>query len=115
MKFANVANILRTKVARGAAVVALAGATLAVAAPAAQAQRFYVGINAGPRYVAPAPAYVAPAYGYGYAAPEVIYGGPAYGYGYWDRGHAWHRDYGHDRFDHRGFDRDHRGFDGHRR
>jgi hypothetical protein len=103
MKLANVANILRTKVARGAAVAALAGATLAIAAPAAQAQRFYVGVNVGPRYVAPAPVY---------APPAVIYGGPAYGYGYWDRGHAWHRDYGYGRFDHRGFDRDHHVSDG---
>ena len=53
------------------AVTALAGATLA-AAPAAQAQRFVVGVHVGgPRYFAPAP-------------PVVVYGGPGFyaGYGY---------------------------------
>ncbi|SEF97010.1 hypothetical protein SAMN05421819_1514 [Bryocella elongata] len=93
MKLATVANILRTKVARGAAVAALAAGTLAVAAPAAQAQRFFVGVGVGPRYVAPRPVYVAPQPYYA-AGPAVVYGGPAYGYGYYDRFHGWHRDYG---------------------
>jgi len=53
------------------AVTALAGATLA-AAPAAQAQRFVVGVHVGgPRYFAPAP-------------PVIVYGRRGFyaGYGY---------------------------------
>ena len=64
---------MKSNTVRILAVGALAVAAFTAAAPAAQAQRFYVGIG-GPRYYAPAP-------------PVVVYGGPAYGYGYGWRGH----------------------------
>jgi len=48
-------------------VAALAGATLAVAAPAAQAQQFGVGVHIGGPY-RPAPRYFAPAYRPGFYA-----------------------------------------------
>ena len=68
----------------------LAGAAATVAAPAASAQQFGVGVQiGGPRYVAPpayrpypggyyGPAYVAPRYGFGYG----------YAPGYWEHQHA---------------------------
>ena len=73
MKLTNVSAQLATMkshAVKALAVAALAGAALA-AVPAAQAQRFVVGVNVGgPRYFAPAP-------------PVVVYGPAFYGgYGY---------------------------------
>ena len=70
--------------------MALAGAALATV-PAAQAQRFAIGVQfGGPRYYAPPPPpprFVGPAYGYGYG----------YAPGYWEhrryedwRRHEWY-------------------------
>jgi hypothetical protein len=83
MKLSNLAAKLtcsKTKLFTALGSLAIAGAALTAAAPAAQAQ-FAVGVRiGGPRYVAPArPVYVAPAYGYGYR-----YAPRAYGY---DRGY----------------------------
>jgi hypothetical protein len=65
---------IKNKVMKALGMTALAGAALAVAAPAAQAQRVYFGLRYGhPVYVAPAPPVVyAPGYGYG------AYYGPHY-------------------------------------
>jgi hypothetical protein len=65
-KFSNV----KSNAIRVLAAATLAGAFLAAAAPAAQAQRVVLGVGfGGPRYFAPAP-------------PVRFYGGPVYGYGY---------------------------------
>lgn len=56
---------MQSKLVRVLGVPALAGTALAVAAPAAQAQRVFVRI--GPQYVAP--------------APPVVYVGPGFYYG----------------------------------
>lgn len=78
MKLSNLTaklTCMKGKAVRVLAAGMLAGAVLAAAAPAAEAQRFAVGVRiGGPAYVAPAPGY----YGYGY------------GYGYGDRGY-WER------------------------
>jgi hypothetical protein len=57
---------IQSKVVRVLAVTAVAGAALAVAAPAAQAQRVFVRV--GPRYVAPARRVVV-------VRPDFYYGG----------------------------------------
>jgi len=83
MKLSNVTaklTSMKSSAVKLLAVTALAGATLA-AAPAAQAQRFVVGVHVGgPRYFAPAP-------------PVVVYGRPGfypgYGYGYGYRHEDW--------------------------
>jgi hypothetical protein len=97
MKLTNVATILKSKAVRVLAAATLAGAVLTAAAPAAQAQRFVVGVRVGgPRYVAPAPVY------YGYA--------PGYfDHRRFDEHEAWIRHEQFDRFHDRRFDnRDHR-------
>lgn len=96
MKLAN----MKTRLMKGLGVAALAGAALAVAAPAAQAQRVFFGVRVGaPVYVAPAPApvYVAPA--------PVVYAGPGYYGGVYFRDYdAWRAHFYVDhRFDHRHF------------
>jgi len=63
MKLTTVTNMLKSKAVKLLAGAALAGAIL-TAAPAAQAQRFFVRFG-GPRYFAPAP-------------PVVVYGGPRF-------------------------------------
>lgn len=96
---------MKAKVLAG---TAIAGATLMMAAPAAQAQRVAFGLTIG------APVYAAP-------APEVVYAGPGYYNGvyfrdydawraheFWVREHRFDRDrdfYRRD-FDRRDFDRD---------
>ncbi len=64
--------------------------TAMVAAPTAGAQVAFGIAVGGPRYYAPAPAYVAPGYGgYGYSAPA--YGAYDYGYdrhAYWEQRRA---------------------------
>ncbi len=86
---------LNSTATRTLGIAALAGAALATI-PAAQAQRFAVGVQfGGPRYYAPAPPrFVGPAYGYGY--------GPGYNRGYWEhrRYEDWRR---HEWFEHRGY------------
>lgn len=69
---------MKTKVMKALGIAAVAGATLAVAAPAAQAQRVFVRV--GPAYVAPAPpvVYVNPGFYYGphyraWVAPRRFY------------------------------------------
>ncbi|HTV09422.1 MAG TPA: hypothetical protein VMD97_10300 [Candidatus Aquilonibacter sp.] len=60
---------MKMKAMKTLGIAAVAGAALAVAAPAAQAQRVYFGVRArGPVYVAPVP-------------PPVVYVGPGYYYG----------------------------------
>ena len=64
--------------------LALVGAALTVAAPAASAQQIGFGVAfGGPRYVAPVPAYRP--YGPAYVAPRLGYG---YAPGYWDQRRA---------------------------
>lgn len=101
------AKLTGSKAVRALSITALAGAALALAAPAAQAQHVRFGISIG------APVYVAP-------APEVVYTEPAYYYnGYgdryaairaheaWERREAWEhaRRFDRDDFRHRDFDR----------
>ena len=79
-----------TKVLTALGSLAIAGAVCTLAAPAANAQQFGIGVQfGGPRYVAPAPVYG------GYAPAYVE---PRYGYapGYWQdrraeewRAHEW--------------------------
>jgi hypothetical protein len=96
MKLTNVSTMLKANAVKVLAATALAGALFTAAAPAAEAQRFAVGVRIGgpayyghayygPRYVAPVP-------------PPVVYG---YGYpGYY----GYHRDWRYDhRFAHRGW------------
>jgi hypothetical protein len=85
-------TFVKSNVVRAAAAVALAGAVLTVATPAAEAQRGVVVRFAGPRYFRPAP-------------PVRFYGGPVF-YPEYE-----HRDWRvrHD------FDRDHDGNRGFRR
>jgi len=104
MKLSNLTaklTFLKNNAVRALAVATLAGAALA-AAPAAQAQRFAVGVRiGGPVFIAPRPVYV---------APPIYAPGPIYFHGY-DRG-DWR--FRHD-FDRHDFDRDHRDFDRGRR
>lgn len=76
--------------------LALAGAAFTLAAPAASAQQFGIGVEiGGPRYVVPvAPPVYRP---YGYYAPQPVYVAPRY----WDHGRveAWRA--------HEDWDRDH--------
>lgn len=72
---------MKHKTLKGMAVAAVAGAALMATAPAAQAQRFFVGVRVG------APVYVAP-------PPPVVYVGPAY---YGPHYRDWHRDVRHRR------------------
>ncbi|HLI75794.1 MAG TPA: hypothetical protein VKV02_02520 [Acidobacteriaceae bacterium] len=86
--------------------LAIAGAAMTMAAPAAKAQVAFGVTVGGPRYYAPAPRPVYRTYGYGYVAPAY----PAYGYAVpaygWDhrryedwRAHEYweHRDHRYDR------------------
>ncbi len=74
MKLSNLTaklTVLKSNTVRALAVATLAGAALAAAVPAAQAQRFVVRAQIGvPRYFAPAPPVVV------YARPEYVR--PAY-------------------------------------
>ena len=60
--------------------LALAGAAMTMAAPAAKAQQFGVAVQfGGPRYVASAPpVYRTYGYGYGYYAPRYDHVGPEF-------------------------------------
>ena len=102
------------------AAATLAGAVLMAGAPAAQAQRFGIGVQfGGPRYYAPAPPVaVYGGAGYGYGAPAVYgngyYGGYAQPYGDGD-GDGWRNQYYGGGDDHRGWgdgDGDRRGWGG---
>lgn len=67
--------------------LALAGAALTTAAPAAGAQQFGIGVQiGGPRYVAPVPPPVYRSFGSGFYAPHTAYGYVAPGY--WDHRRA---------------------------
>jgi hypothetical protein len=105
MKLANLtANVkgMKFNAVKVLAAATLAGGLLMAAAPAAQAQRVFVGVR-GPRvfYGGPRVVVAPPVVGYGYAAPyyappvvEPAYG-PAvavgfYGHG-WDRGRVYGR------------------------
>lgn len=68
MKLTNLTAKLKSNVVRVLAAATLAGGILAVAAPAAEAQR--VVVRVGPRYFAPAPVVVAP--------PVVVFGRPGF-------------------------------------
>ncbi len=90
--------------------LAIAGAALTTAAPAAQAQQFGFGVQfAGPRYVEPVPQPVYGTYGSGDYAPG--YYAPSYGYaaapGYWDhhRAEEWREHQEHE--EHEQWDRHH--------
>ena len=74
---------MKSNAIRVLAAATLAGAVLAVAAPAAQAQRVVVRYG-GPRYFAPAPRVVI-------APPVVVYGQPGF-YGYDHRDWRFHHD-----------------------
>ena len=86
MKLSNVFAELtssKTRVLSVAGGLALAGAMLTAAAPAADAQQFGIGVQfGGPRYVAPVPPPVYRGYPAGVYAPRNEYGYVAPGY--WD-------------------------------
>ena len=105
MKLSNVFAKLTGSKAKVLGGLVVLGAALTAAAPAAKAQVAFGVHTGGPRYYAPAPRPVVPAYGYGYVAPAY----PAYGYGYgaagyWDRRRAeeWRA---HEYWEHRDWDR----------
>ena len=103
MKLSNLTaklTCMKGKAVRVLAASALAGAVLTAAAPAAQAQRFAIGVQfGGPRYYAPAPPRV---YGYvpGYYGSyyHPYYGGD-WRYRNYVRHEEWER-YHYDRFRH---------------
>jgi hypothetical protein len=83
-------TVMKNTTVKVLAAATLAGALFTVAAPAAQAQRIFVGIG-GPRFYAPAPPVVV-------YRPYGFYGHPYYGWHDrddfyrrhdWDRRHEW--------------------------
>ncbi len=84
MKLSNLTaklTCMKRNAVRILSVAALAGATLAVAAPAAQAQQFGLGVRVGGPY--------------GHE-PRVY--GPDYRVGFWAEGRYWHDRYAYDEF-----------------
>jgi hypothetical protein len=90
---------MKSKAVRVLAAATLAGAFLAAAVPAAQAQQFAVGVQfGGPRYVAPVPVYYGPDRGfYERRRIEEERRAEFIRHERWEREHRFHD---HDRFDH---------------
>jgi hypothetical protein len=86
MKLTNLTTKMKSNAVRVLAAATLAGAFLAAAAPAAQAEQFGIGVRiGGPRYFVPPP-------------PPPRFYGPVYGYYGWRAHEDWRFHHGYRRW-----------------